>query len=222
MNQSTLSQGESWMTPEERHLNHQFVQSTTQHLATRGVPENPLILLRINDVIVTWLLARRLESALTPEPGEPAPCPTIAQAGAIGKCRDRLRRAMKELEACCPSGATPIGIALPQQQHRSAQQPTAPAPQAKQINQHELPANETETKADTSTQTPAQPPTTVEYPSQNTEETESTPTSPFPARETETEANTTTPTPIQPPAPPPRRQKPTKKPRKKRGRPIRR
>ena len=105
---NTLTQDQPWMTPQERDLNHEFIQSTTELLATRGVPETPLILLRVNDVIATWLLARRLESALAPKPGEPAPCPTPAQAGAIGKCRDRLRRAIKELEACCARDAAPI------------------------------------------------------------------------------------------------------------------
>ena len=112
MNLSTLTHGEAWMTPEELDLNRAFIRATTEYLATRNVQETPLITLRVNDVIVTWLLARRLETALTPPEGEPAPCPTLAQAGAIGKCRDRLRRAIKELEACCPRNTAPSGPSL--------------------------------------------------------------------------------------------------------------
>ena len=112
MNLTTLTHGEPWMTPEELDLNLAFIRATTEYLATRNVQETPLIALRVNDVIVTWLLARRLETALTPPEGEPAPCPTLAQAGAIGKCRDRLRRAMKELEASCPRNTTPSGPSL--------------------------------------------------------------------------------------------------------------
>ena len=83
MNLTTLTQGEPWMTPEERQLNLAFIQSATEFLATRNVQETPLIALRVNDVIVTWLLARRLETALTPTESGAAPCPTLAQAGAI-------------------------------------------------------------------------------------------------------------------------------------------
>lgn len=237
MNQSTLAQGEPWMTPEERTLNHDFIQSTTQLLATRGVPESPLILLRINDVIVTWILARRLESALTPAPGKPAPCPTIAQAGAIGKCRDRLRRAMKELETCCPKGDTPIGITFPQPQHPSAQhpigialpepqhqpahQPMAPAPQSKQTTPQERPANESETNARTATITEIKRPKSAQY-RLKTDEKEYKSTAPqsHPC-EIKTDTNTTTKSPFQPPttppAPTPRKRKPTKRHRKKRG-----
>ena len=116
---TTLTQNEPWMTQQERDLNQTLVSAIAKQLATAGVPENPLVALRVNDIASTWLLARRLESALTPAEGEPPPCPTPAQAGAIGKCRDRLRRAMKELEACCPRDAAPArqGLGLIEKMH---------------------------------------------------------------------------------------------------------
>jgi hypothetical protein len=112
MNLTTLAHGEPWMTPQEHDLNREFIRATIDYLASRNVPESPLITLRVNDVIVTWLLARRLETALTPPEDGTTPCPTLAQAGAIGKCRDRLRRALKELEACCPRNTGPNGPGL--------------------------------------------------------------------------------------------------------------
>jgi hypothetical protein len=121
MNLNTLTQGEPWMTPQERNINHHLIGALAQFLADAGVPETALIALRVNDLAVTWLLARRLESALAPAEGESASCPTPAQANAIGRCRDRLRRAIKELEACCPRNTTPArqGPGLIEQMHEA-------------------------------------------------------------------------------------------------------
>jgi len=98
MTQDTLTQGEPWMTPQERDFNQDLIRAIAKHLEATGVPESALVALRVNDIASTWLLARRLESALAPREGQPAPCPTPAQADAIGKCRERLRKAIKELE----------------------------------------------------------------------------------------------------------------------------
>ena len=121
MNLITLAQGEPWMTPSELNLNREFIRATADSLAAQGVPETALLTLRVNDVASTWLLTRRLESALTPAEGQPAPCPTPAQAGAIGKCRERLRRAIKELEACCTRDAAPVrqGLGLIEKMHEA-------------------------------------------------------------------------------------------------------
>ena len=101
MTLNTLSVGEPWMNPDERERNYHLIRALAGSLAVAGVQENALVALRVNDVAVTWLLARRLESALTPTDAEPAPCPTPAQANAIGKCRERLRSAIKVLEGYC-------------------------------------------------------------------------------------------------------------------------
>jgi len=222
MNTNTLSQGEPWMTPEERQLNHDFVHTTTEHLAARGVPETPLLLIRINDVIATWLLARRLEAALTPEPGEPAPCPTPAQAGAIGKCRDRLRRAMKELEACCPPDATPVAGDLLHQQPQPAKQTAAPAPPAESA--HETATCPDEVAREATATTPTQrcpenaetnPAPTAAIPPQHAAPIDVPPAPSPPTCEKETGTDTTG------PAKPYRERQPTKKRHKKRGCPRR-
>ena len=121
MTLTTLTDGEPWMTPEERELNHGLIRGIADFLAAGGVPESALVALRINEIAVTWLLARRLESALAPAEGEPPPCPTPAQAGAIGKCRERLRKAIKELETCCPKTGAPVRQGLADQMHQIIQ-----------------------------------------------------------------------------------------------------
>ena len=212
MNLITLSQDEPWMTPEERDLNRNFNQATTELLAARGVPVTPLIMLRVNDVIATWLLARRLESALAPKPGKPAPCPTPAQAGAIGKCRDRLRRAMKDLEACCARDAVPTGPDLPERMQHAAQPHAEPAHPNENVEN--APPNAEETDAE-----PPQDP----VPAENTPTAQSTGGHPEtrPMNHTPISAEAA---PIQPPKPaatPSRKRRTAKKRRKKRGRPIR-
>ena len=119
MNLITLAQGEPWMTPSELNLNRAFIRATAAYLAAVGVPETPFLTLRISDLVSTWLLSRRLETALTPAEGQPAPCPTIALAGAIGKSRERLRRAIKELEQCCARTATSVRQGIIEQMHQA-------------------------------------------------------------------------------------------------------
>ena len=118
MNLITFAQGEPWMTPSELNLNREFIRATAEYLAAAGVTETALVALRVNDVASTWLLARRLESGLAPREGEAPPCPTPAQAGAIGKCRERLRKAIKELEACCPRTGAPKTLGLIERMHQ--------------------------------------------------------------------------------------------------------
>ncbi len=116
MELSTLARGETWMNEEESALNRQFVQGVGELLHDRGVVLNPLLTLRINDVLVSWLLVRRMErnlaevdsSAELPE----APQTTPAQADAIGKSRERLRKSIKDLEDYCARAGTPIDTGL--------------------------------------------------------------------------------------------------------------
>ena len=117
LTQDTLTQGEPWMTPHERDLNQDLIRAIAGYLKTAGVPENPLVALRVNDIASTWLLARRLESALAPADGGPAPCPTPAQANAIGRCRERLRKAIKELEEYAAKNGAPAPQGLVEQMH---------------------------------------------------------------------------------------------------------
>ena len=112
MNMTTLALGETWMSAEEAELNRQFMQGMEKVLKDRDVAENPLLVLRINDIVVSWLLARRMEESLGPDDQGQTTRTSAAQADAIGKSRERLRKAIKELEEYCDRAGTPIDTGL--------------------------------------------------------------------------------------------------------------
>lgn len=115
MKLAALTRGETWMTPEEAELNAGFIQGIGKLLQARGVAENPLLVLRVNDVVISWLLTRRLEEALSEEAPEATPNATQttpARADAIGKSRERLRKSIKDLEDYCARAGTPIDTGI--------------------------------------------------------------------------------------------------------------
>lgn len=112
MKMTTLAQGELWMSADEVELNRQFVRGVGKLLEDRGVMENPLLVLRVSDIVVSWLLTRRMEDGLGSGEDGAAPKTTSAQAEAIGKSRERLRKAIKELEEYCERAGTPIDRGL--------------------------------------------------------------------------------------------------------------
>ena len=109
---TTLALGETWMSTDEAALNRQFVLGMGKVLKDRNVAENPLLVLRINDIVVSWLLARRMEESLGPDDQGQTARTSAAQADAIGKSRERLRKAIKELEEYCDRAGTPIDTGL--------------------------------------------------------------------------------------------------------------
>ena len=114
MNLTTLFRGKTWMTVEESGLAKEFVTGLGKLLQRRGVVDNPLLVLRVDDVLVSWLLTRRLESglAIPAEDDGPQPAITPAQVESIGKHRERLRKSVKELEDYCDRAGTPIDTGL--------------------------------------------------------------------------------------------------------------
>jgi hypothetical protein len=112
MKMTILALGEAWMSADEAELNRQFVRGVGKLLEERGVVENPLLVLRVSDIVVSWLLARRMEAGLEGGPEGEAARTTSAQAEAIGKSRERLRKAIKELEEYCERAGTPIDRGL--------------------------------------------------------------------------------------------------------------
>lgn len=112
MKMTTLALGETWMSADELALNRQLVDSVKELLKNRGVAENPLLVLRVDDIAVSWLLTRRMEASLGPGEDGQSPRTSAAQADAIGKSRERLRKAIKELEEYCERAGTPIDTGL--------------------------------------------------------------------------------------------------------------
>ena len=116
MTLTDLAQSEPWMGPEERQTAAKLIQSFQRVFTERQIPENPFLVLRVEDVLLHHTLCRRLERNITP--GSDAVTPALA--GQIGKARDRRRKALKELEdtanklasspsapSACPSSGTP-------------------------------------------------------------------------------------------------------------------
>jgi hypothetical protein len=109
---TNLALGETWMSTDELELNLQLVRGVEQLLKNRGVAESPLLVLRVDDIVVSWLLTRRLEAGLGPGDDGEVPRTSASQADAIGKSRERLRKAIKELEEYCERAGTPIDTGL--------------------------------------------------------------------------------------------------------------
>jgi hypothetical protein len=113
-----MRQGELWMTEEERQRQRRFAGVMKKFLKHHGVADSPLLCLRVNDVAMQWLLVRRLENSLAetshPPEGELPLVPTTL-ADHIGKGRERLRKAIRELEDACARLGTPIDSGLADQ-----------------------------------------------------------------------------------------------------------
>ncbi|HDP35544.1 MAG TPA: hypothetical protein ENN29_10595 [Candidatus Hydrogenedentes bacterium] len=109
---------EPWMTEEEYLYMKRLLASLRRLFKTSGVRESPLVCLRAVDVGVHCLLARRLEQGLTPaakENGEAVLDVSGALADHIGKTRERLRKAIRELEDACTRLGAPLDTGLAEQ-----------------------------------------------------------------------------------------------------------
>lgn len=110
-----VERGEIWMTAGERTHLRKFVKAVRGLLARCGVEESPLLALRVADVSVHLVLVRRQERALMPDgDGNRAAAPELTGtlAEQIGKSRERLRRAVRELEDACARLGKPVEAGL--------------------------------------------------------------------------------------------------------------
>jgi hypothetical protein len=103
------------MTEEERRMMRRFMAAIRRLFKAKGVQETPLLAIRVIDVGIHFLLARRLELGLTPtekENGKVVLDVTGAMADYIGKTRERLRKAVRELEDACSRLGTPVDVGI--------------------------------------------------------------------------------------------------------------
>ena len=128
MKLNTLARGEVWMSDGEAELSRDLVRGLGKLLRARGVAENPLLVLRVNDVVVSWLLARRMEESLGCDGAGESARTTPAQADAVGKSRERLRKSIKDLEEYCVRAGTPIDTGLADLMKPVIQQVQGPKP----------------------------------------------------------------------------------------------
>ena len=75
MTLTELAQGELWMDPEERQTVADLTRSIQRSFADRQIPENPFLVLRVQDFLLHHTVCRRLERSLSPDPPPPFPPP---------------------------------------------------------------------------------------------------------------------------------------------------
>ncbi|HOZ48071.1 MAG TPA: hypothetical protein PLO37_21050 [Candidatus Hydrogenedentes bacterium] len=105
-----------WFTDAERALAEALVGDFAELFGQCGVAETASLKMRTEDVIVSYLHVRRVEHLLAPSVVEAATATTANEERVIdaaGRARERLRKAMKELEDYCTRAGAPIdqGIA---------------------------------------------------------------------------------------------------------------
>ena len=113
-----LRKGERWMTEEELRLIRRYVLCMKNFLIAWGVEESPLLCFRVGDLGLQWLIVRRLENGLAQQENcekTELPLATTALADHIGKGRERLRKAIRELEDTCARLGTPLDTGLADQ-----------------------------------------------------------------------------------------------------------
>lgn len=86
--------------------------------AACGVTTTPLVLLRLEDVLSSYLVVRRMQQAVwaadteEQESARAGLAALTAGAEPLAKARERLRKAMNELETLCAKAGTPIDVGL--------------------------------------------------------------------------------------------------------------
>lgn len=116
--QKVVSKGECWMTAAERRVFKELTQSLQAMMLRHGVTDSPLLSLRIADLAIHFLLVRRIENVLMPDPEQycgvtPELSGTLAEH--IGKSRERFRKSIRELEDACARLGRPIDTGIADQ-----------------------------------------------------------------------------------------------------------
>lgn len=99
------------LAPAQRDLATLFTDALRAHLDGHGVAPSPLVVARAADVQASLIDLVRIEDAhaVDAAAGEGVTAASaVARAEAAGKARERLRKAMKELEDSCAKAGTPI------------------------------------------------------------------------------------------------------------------
>lgn len=101
------------LSDQEEDLAARFVTEMETALQAHGVYATPFVVLRVHDVLASMLVALRLErESIALEAGPDAMRQRTTVIELAGKARERLRKAMKELEDTCAKMGTPIDQGL--------------------------------------------------------------------------------------------------------------
>ena len=99
-----IAKGPSWMTVEEHRLNRRWVNRMRRMMRERCVEDTPMLMLRLEEISVMQIVCRRLENSLLKDP-EAAITPALVEN--MAKSRERLRKALVELEEACVDNRPP-------------------------------------------------------------------------------------------------------------------
>ena len=121
---SAVSEGEAWMDDIERMLVKRLVQAFRKMFRGEQVPETPMVALRVQDVTVSFIRVQRAETRLAEIEARKQERMMLSEGKtktdsglgaaieAAGKARERLRKALKELEDCRGQGGRDAGKGL--------------------------------------------------------------------------------------------------------------
>jgi hypothetical protein len=114
----TLARGAEWMTEEDRKWIRRFAQALRTQCERANVRQSPMLVLRAEDVahsaIQIHLLERRFKALMTMEADEDKRARALGtHVDAIGKARERLRKAIKELEEYLAKAGAPDPNTVP-------------------------------------------------------------------------------------------------------------
>ncbi len=109
-------EGNGLVPAEERPLFFRLLRQWGRYLRSRGIQPSPSVAMRLEDVFVSYFIARRAEDPLR----QVGLLPDVDDKGrgvtnkldASNKARDRLRKAIKDLEDACPDAAASTGADL--------------------------------------------------------------------------------------------------------------
>jgi hypothetical protein len=99
------------LTPDQAAAAQRCAREMADMLAEHGVSLSPLVVLRAHDVLASFVDVLRLEQAASCAPAAELK-EASAGAEATGKARERMRKAIKELEEACRKAGRPIDEGL--------------------------------------------------------------------------------------------------------------
>jgi hypothetical protein len=112
--------GRALWSREEQPFVDGLLRALGQFLAAHGVAPTPLLALRVQALVLHAVQAARLEATLSagalvlwPEPDSRGRAALNPAVEAAAKERERMRKAIKELEDACQAAGTPIHQGLP-------------------------------------------------------------------------------------------------------------
>jgi len=98
----------TWLNKEERNSIRSYFREVFRGEERRDVKQMLLFLLRADDVVVNYVIVRRLEMELNARTGKLE----LGMIEAVGKARDRLRKAIKEFEDMVSAAGPPPALSF--------------------------------------------------------------------------------------------------------------